>query len=101
MRGVDPFRKLWARGATIKLPDGTFCNLLSLPDLVQAKKKQCDKDWVMLRRLLEAHFFQKRKRPTADNVRFAGLTPRHAIEDEIDISPNLVYIFSVYFGGAK
>ena len=70
MRGVDPFPKLWARRTTIELPDGTLCDLLSLPDLVQAKKTQSDKDWVMLRRLLEAHFFQNRKKPTADKVRF-------------------------------
>ncbi len=70
MRGVESFRKLWARRTTIELPDGTLCDLLSLPDLVQAKKTQRDKDWVMLRRLLEAHFFQNRKTPTADKVRF-------------------------------
>ena len=70
MRGVDSFRKLWARRTTIELPDGTLCDLLSLPDLVQAKKTQRDKDWLMLRRLLEAHFFQNRKKSTADKVRF-------------------------------
>jgi hypothetical protein len=70
MRGVAPFPKLWARRTTIELPDGSLCDLLSLPDLVQAKKTQRDKDWVMLRRLLEAHFFQNRKKPTAGMARF-------------------------------
>jgi hypothetical protein len=70
MRGVDPFPKLWARRTTIELSDGTLCNLLSLPDLVQTKKTQRDKDWLMLRRLLEAHYFQNRKKPTAEKVRF-------------------------------
>ena len=70
MRGVDPFPKLWARRTTVELPDESLCDLLSLPDLVQAKKTQRDKDWVMLRRLLEAHFFQNRKKPTAEKVRF-------------------------------
>jgi hypothetical protein len=70
MRGVDPFPKLWARRTTIELPDGTLCDLLSLPDLVQAKKTQRDKDWPMLRRLLEAHFFQNRRKPNAEKVRF-------------------------------
>ena len=37
MRGVDSFPKLWRRRTTIALPDGTKCDLLSLPDLVQAK----------------------------------------------------------------
>jgi hypothetical protein len=57
MRGVDPFPKLWRRRTTIQLPDGTNCELLSLPDLVQAKKTQRDKDWPMIRRLVEAHYF--------------------------------------------
>jgi hypothetical protein len=70
MRGVDPFPKLWARRTMIALPDGTPCDLLSLPDLVQAKKTQRDKDWPMLRRLLEAHYFQNRRKPTAEKVRF-------------------------------
>jgi hypothetical protein len=70
MRGVDPFPKLWARRTTIELPDGSLCDLLSLPDLVQAKKTQRDKDWIMLRRLLEAHFFQNRTKPAAEKIRF-------------------------------
>jgi len=38
MHGVDSFAKLWKRRTVIELPDGTKCDLLSLPDLVQAKK---------------------------------------------------------------
>lgn len=70
MRGVDAFPKLWLRRTTIELPDGTRCDLLSLPDLVQAKKTQRDKDWPMIRRLVEAHYFQNHKRPTPAQVRF-------------------------------
>ena len=52
MRGADPFPRLWKRRTTVALPDGTECDLLSLPDLVQAKREtQGDKDWPMLRRL--------------------------------------------------
>jgi len=57
MRGVDPFELIWQRRATIELPDGTICDLLSIADLVRAKKTQRDKDWPMIRRLLEADFF--------------------------------------------
>jgi hypothetical protein len=57
MRGVDPFELIWQRRATIELPDGTVCDLLSIADLVRAKKTQRDKDWPMIRRLLEADFF--------------------------------------------
>jgi hypothetical protein len=71
MRGVDPFHKLWKRRTVIELPGGTLCPLLSLPDLVQAKKTQRDKDWPMIRRLVEAHYFQNRGGPiNPDLVRF-------------------------------
>ena len=70
MRGVDAFAKLWKRRTTIKLPDGTKCDLLSLPDLVQAKKTQRDKDWPMIRRLVEAHYFQHCAQPTAAQIKF-------------------------------
>ena len=70
MRGVDAFPKLWARRTTLILPQGLSCDLLSLPDLVKAKKTQRDKDWPMLRRLLEAHYFEHRARPDEARVAF-------------------------------
>jgi hypothetical protein len=70
MRGVDPFERLWTRRTTIELPDGTRCDLLSLPDLVQAKKTQRDKDWPMIRRLVEAHYFEHHASPTPARLRF-------------------------------
>ncbi len=70
MRGVDSFAELWKRRTSVELPDGTPCDLLSPPDLVQAKKTQRDKDWPMIRRLVEAHYFQNRGRATVPQVRF-------------------------------
>ncbi|MCI0351285.1 MAG: hypothetical protein L0Z53_17820 [Acidobacteriales bacterium] len=70
MRGVDTFSKLWRRRTTIELPGGSKCDLLSLPDLVQAKKTQRDKDWPMIRRLVEAHYFQNREKPTMAQIKF-------------------------------
>jgi hypothetical protein len=70
MRGVAPFAALWKRRTTIELPDGTRCDLLSLPDLVQAKKTQRDKDWPMIRRLVEAHYFEHEHRASPAQVRF-------------------------------
>ncbi len=70
MRGVDSFAKLWRRRTTIKLPDGTKCDLLSLPDLVQAKKTQRDKDWPMIRRLVEAHYFSHKDKPNTTQIKF-------------------------------
>lgn len=70
MRGVDPFPKLWARRTSLDLPDGTRCEAMSLPDLVKAKKTQRDKDWPMVRRLIEAHYFEHREKASAAQVRF-------------------------------
>ena len=70
MRGVDSFNKLWRRRTTLEIPGGETCDLLSLPDLVQAKKTQRDKDWPMIRRLMEAHYFQNQIKPTPAQIRF-------------------------------
>jgi hypothetical protein len=70
MRGVDAFAELWKRRTTLALPDGTKCDLLSLPDLVQAKKTQRDKDWPMIRRLVEAHYFSHQPKPRAAQIKF-------------------------------
>jgi hypothetical protein len=70
MRGVDAFPKLWKRRTTLKLSSGEKCDLLSLPDLVQTKKTQRDKDWPMIRRLMEAHHFQIQTEPKPAHIRF-------------------------------
>jgi len=70
LRGVERFAALWRRRTTISLPDGFSFNILSLPDLVRAKKTQRDKDWPMVRRLMEAHYFQHRDHPTPARIRF-------------------------------
>jgi hypothetical protein len=61
MRGVAPFAELWARRT--RLVGGL--NLLALPDLVLAKKTQRDKDWPMIRRLLEADYIRHAHPDTA------------------------------------
>lgn len=43
---------------------------MGLPDLVQAKKTQRDKDWPMIRRLVEVNYFANREAPTKDQIRF-------------------------------
>lgn len=69
MRGVDSFSKLWARRTTLSMDDGPI-ELMSLPDLVQAKKTQRDKDWPMLRRLIEVNYFANRENPSREQIRF-------------------------------
>ena len=70
MRGVAAFAELWTRRTTLEMDDGTVCDLLSLPDLVQAKKTQRDKDWPMIRRLVEADYFGAHKSPTPERLVF-------------------------------
>ena len=82
MRGVDSFPKLWDRRTTLSIDDRTI-ELMSLPDLVQAKKTQRDKDWPMVRRLVEVNYFANRENPTREQVRFWFLelrTPELLIE---------------------
>ena len=69
MRGVNSFPKLWARRTTLSMDDGPI-ELMSLPDLVQAKKTQRDKDWPMLRRLIEVNYFANRENPNREQIRF-------------------------------
>jgi hypothetical protein len=56
MRGVDDFEILWERRAQLAGGVGIQFDVLSLADLVRAKKTQRDKDWPMVRRLLEADY---------------------------------------------
>lgn len=70
MRNVAPFADLWSRRTEIALPDGFTVHLLGIEDLVQAKKTQRDKDWPMIRRLVEAQYFQGRAHPTEPALAF-------------------------------
>ena len=60
MRGVDSFDALWERRVTIVLPSETMgdvaVDMLGLEDIVAAKKTQRDKDWPMIRRLVDASY---------------------------------------------
>jgi len=69
MRGVDSFPRLWKRRTTFSFDDETL-EVLSLPGLVAAKKTQHDKDWPMLRRLVDASYLTHREEPTPERVRF-------------------------------
>ncbi len=70
MRGLDAFPLLWHRRMTLTLEDGFSLEMLSLPDLVCAKKTQRDKDWPMIRLLVEAHYSSHRENPSPEQIRF-------------------------------
>lgn len=61
LRGVDAFPLLWERRTTVALSTGhgdaeVLVEVMALVDLVAARKTQRDKDWPMLRRLVDASF---------------------------------------------
>ncbi|HEV3260247.1 MAG TPA: hypothetical protein VG013_25545 [Gemmataceae bacterium] len=70
LHGCDPFDQLWQRRWRITLPGVGRVNVVSLPDLVRAKKTQRDKHWSMLRRLVEADFHSRSRRPPRAQIEF-------------------------------
>jgi len=83
LRGVDEFEALWSRRTTVELPGGPLVELMGVEDLVRAKKTQRDKDWPMVRRLVEAHHAEHERDPGDTYVRFwlrEARTPRLLID---------------------
>jgi len=70
LHGVAPFSALWQGRTSLELEEGVWIELLALPDLVQAKKTQRDKDWPMIRRLVEANFRQHAENPSDEQIAF-------------------------------
>jgi hypothetical protein len=78
LHGCDPFEHLWQRRRRVTLPGVGPVNVLSLPDLVRAKQTQRDKDWPMVRRLIEADYQARPRRPVRGQIEFwlrEGRTP--------------------------
>ena len=70
LHGCEPFEQLWSRRRTLLLPEVGTVHVLSLVDLVQAKKTQRDKDWPMVRRLVEADYYGRPSAPTRERIGF-------------------------------
>ena len=69
LRGVDDFETLWARRTVFQLADQEITTL-NIADLVVAKKTQRDKDWPMIRRLVDAHYLAHRAAPSTAQIDF-------------------------------
>lgn len=83
LRDLPSFEILWNRRTTIITEDGGEVHLLSVPDLVNAKKTQRDKDWPMIGALVEGHYTALRAEPTPERIRFwlaESRTPERLIE---------------------
>jgi hypothetical protein len=70
MRGCDHFDSLWQRRTTLEDAGGFIYEILGIEDLVKAKKTQRDKDWPMIRRLVDAHYDEFAQQANEDRVRF-------------------------------
>jgi len=70
LRGCEAFDKLWKRRNTVALKNGSIIEVIGLRDLVQSKKTQRDKDWLMLNRLVENDIILNRDNPSADQMKW-------------------------------
>lgn len=70
MRGVDGFDALWERCTVLSDAAGRQFEIMGVHDLIKAKKTQCDKDWPMIRRLVEASYTENRVAATQDRIAF-------------------------------
>ena len=67
---MDTFPELWERREEIELPQIGKVALMGLSDLVKAKKTQLDKDWPMIRRLIESDIFNTSADPSLSQIDF-------------------------------
>ncbi|MEW6620889.1 MAG: hypothetical protein AB1422_16410 [bacterium] len=70
MRGVSSFPELWKHREEVELPEIGKVAVIGLPELVKAKKTQRDKDWLMIRRLIEGDIYRASVNPPQDKVCF-------------------------------
>ena len=70
LRDLPEFSILWERRTVFQDEDGTEFLLLSVPDLVQAKKTQRSKDWPVIELLVAIHHRENEAAPSPDWVTF-------------------------------
>lgn len=83
LRDLADFPTLWERRTTIEDDDGTRYDLLSVEDLVQAKKTQRTRDWPVIEALVEGHYRALQSEPTAERIAFwlrESRTPERLIQ---------------------
>jgi hypothetical protein len=70
MRGVPDFVTLWERRTIFQDDQGAEYHLLSVPDLVQAKKTQRAKDWPVIELLVTIHYRENAFNPQPSWIEF-------------------------------
>jgi hypothetical protein len=69
LRDLPPFSVLWERRTTFA-DAGSEYDLLCIPDLVEAKKTQREKDWPVISLLVSIHWRENEHAPRADWIDF-------------------------------
>jgi hypothetical protein len=83
LRDLPGFEELWSRRTSLESEAGGEIHLLSIPDLVNAKKTQREKDWPVIEALVEAHYDALKFHTTTERLEFWFLesrTPERLIE---------------------
>lgn len=70
LRDLPPFAVLWERRTVIAGNGGEEFHLLSIPDLVNAKKTQRMKDWPILELLVTIHYRENAAAPRPNWIEF-------------------------------
>ncbi len=70
MRGAPSFDTLWRRRSRRQVEPGVVIDVMALPDLVRVKKTQRDKDWPMVRLLVERDVSEAPRRVPAARAAF-------------------------------
>jgi hypothetical protein len=76
LRDLPGFEELWSRRTSLESEAGGEIHLLSIPDLVNAKKTQREKDWPVIEALVEAHYDALKFHPTKERLEFWFLESR-------------------------
>lgn len=70
LRDLPGFAALWERRTSYVDESGMIYDLLSIPDLVLAKKTQRNKDWPVIELLANIHYEENRSAPQPDWIAF-------------------------------
>ena len=78
LRGCDLFDILWKRRKIVSLKNNIRIDVIGLQDLVRSKKTQRDKDWLMLKRLVENDIIQNKSDASIERIRWWLMECRNA-----------------------
>jgi hypothetical protein len=76
LRDLPGFEEFWSRCTSLESEAGGEIHLLSIPDLVNAKKTQREKGWPVTEAFVRAHYDALKFHPTAERLEFWLLESR-------------------------